>query len=81
MKAAWMKFRPRFLAVGTVETVDALYQHIEEIGHSWVTEARHRSRCAHKFERRVKTVKMTIVMDEDVKLIGGLAWKWLLKAL
>ncbi|KIJ33678.1 hypothetical protein M422DRAFT_264296 [Sphaerobolus stellatus SS14] len=62
--AAWKKFRPRFLADGTVETVDALYQRIEEIGNTRATEARYRSRCSHKFERRVKTVKMSIVLQQ-----------------
>ncbi|KIJ46955.1 hypothetical protein M422DRAFT_249700 [Sphaerobolus stellatus SS14] len=29
----------------------------------------------------VKTVKRSIIMDEDAQPNGGLAWKWLLKVL
>ncbi|KIJ49846.1 hypothetical protein M422DRAFT_246212 [Sphaerobolus stellatus SS14] len=81
LKAAWRKFRPRFLSDGTIETADTLRQCIEETGETRAIEARHRSRRARKFERRVKTVKMTIVIDEDAQLNNGLAWKWLLKVL
>ncbi|KIJ31076.1 hypothetical protein M422DRAFT_267285 [Sphaerobolus stellatus SS14] len=81
LKAAWKKFRPWFLADGTVETANALRQHIEETGKTRAAEARHRSRRARKFERRVKTVQMTIMMDEDAQINDGIAWKWLLKVL